>query len=79
MKQTVILILLVCAALLSACAPGSAEGGEPGQATSQRNTQTETEPAEERDTAGDPAVTEPARQTDSAADEPKVTLPKDRF
>ena len=77
MKRTLILILLLCAALLVACTPGNPEDGLPEREPSQTLTEAETGPGTEE--AGGTAATAPGHQTDSVAGKPKVTLPKDRF
>ena len=75
MKRLLILILIVCSVLLTACTSGDSQSG-----SSERNeTEIETIPETESGTAGESATEAPARRTDSEADEPKVTLPKDRF
>lgn len=80
MKRLLILILIVCSVLLTACTPGNSQNDSPECSTARNHTETESIPKTENGTAGEPATEAPEhRTTDSEADEPKVTLPKDRF
>lgn len=80
MKRLLILILIVCSVLLTACTPGDSQNGSPAHSTAQHDTGAETIPSTETGTAGESATETPGhRATDSEADEPKITLPKDRF
>lgn len=88
MKRIVALLLLLCIAVLVACAPSG--GGERSTTeecssvsdpTSDRVTVGETsdEPPSAPSDPSDSVTDETDRRPETVADEPKVTLPKDLF